>query len=401
MWPHGDSKIPGLIAAICEAAPSVFPKYGISTPLVLAHFMAQMSHECGAGTDVEENLNYGSPKRIAEVWPSRFTIVTAAAYAHNPKALANKVYDGRMGNRPDSDDGFNFRGRDGVQTTGREGYENLAHHTALDLVNHPELVNEPANFLLCSVVDFILCGCLPFAIKDDIRGVTHHLNGGYIGLDERKQWFARWKAALAVETPERESDGTLQYGDKGYEVGNLQRRLSDLGYYHVGTPDDDFGSSTRSAVLAFQADRGLATTGIVDQETRDALARPLEKPISEDRQTTTVSDLRDAGSTTIAHADKLSWLGRLKVMFGLGTAGGAVTAQTDLLGQAQDTADKLNQAHGIYETMHDTFGPLFSDPHVLVFAILFVIAGALVMLVAERIKANRLASHQSGKDSSR
>jgi hypothetical protein len=52
LWPNGDVKIAGLRAGIIAAAPLVFAKYGIATPLLAAHVMAQISHECGAGHDV-------------------------------------------------------------------------------------------------------------------------------------------------------------------------------------------------------------------------------------------------------------------------------------------------------------------------------------------------------------
>jgi putative chitinase len=133
------------------------------------------------------------------VWPSRFpTTASAAPYAHNPRALANKVYNGRMGNRRGSDDGWNFRGRGAVQTTGRDGYARLAAATGLDLVARPDLVIDPAHFLECGVADFVLCGCLPYARKDDLRGVTKRLNGGYIGLSERRAWVSKWKQALGI-----------------------------------------------------------------------------------------------------------------------------------------------------------------------------------------------------------
>jgi putative chitinase len=105
-----------------------------------------------------------------------------------------------MGNAPGSDDGYNFRGRGASQTTGREGYQRLARATGLDVVNHPEIVNDPRYFLLCGVADFINCGCLPFAKADDVTGVTRRLNGGAIGLAERKVWLAKWKAALGPVT---------------------------------------------------------------------------------------------------------------------------------------------------------------------------------------------------------
>ncbi len=196
LWPNGDEKIKGLRAGIIETAPAVFAKYGINTPLLIAHVMAQISHECGAGHDVVENLSY-TAARMTQVWPSRFpTIASAQPYVHNPQALANKVYNGRMGNAIGTDDGWNYRGRGASQTTGREGYQRLAKATGLNALGNPDLVNDSKLFMLCGVADFINCGCLPYAKADDILGVTKKLNGGTVGLDQRRQWLAKWKAAI-------------------------------------------------------------------------------------------------------------------------------------------------------------------------------------------------------------
>jgi len=196
LWPGGDRKVPGLRAGMVATADDVFTRYGIHTTRLIAHVMAQISHECGAGRDVVENLNY-TAGRMMQVWPSRFpTMASAQPYAGRPRELANKVYNGRMGNRAGSDDGWIFRGRGAVQTTGREGYARLAKSIGLDVLNHPDLVNDPRHFLLCGVADFINCGCLPYAEADDIVGVTRRLNGGSIGLAERRIWLAKWKAAL-------------------------------------------------------------------------------------------------------------------------------------------------------------------------------------------------------------
>jgi putative chitinase len=198
LWPNGDEKIPGLRDGIAASAPIVFAKYGITTPLLAAHVMAQISHECGAGHDVVENLSY-TAGRMMQVWPSRFpTLGSAEPFAGNPRALANKVYNGRMGNAAGSEDGWKFRGRGASQTTGREGYARLAKATGLDLLNHPDLVNDPQRFLECGVADFVLCGCLPFAKADDVLGVTRRLNGGTVGLAQRQIWLAKWKAALGT-----------------------------------------------------------------------------------------------------------------------------------------------------------------------------------------------------------
>jgi putative chitinase len=199
LWPEGNDKMPGLIEGILEKSESVFQKYGISSELLVAHVMAQISHECGAGTDIVENLNY-SAERMMQVWPSRFpTLQDAQPYAHSPMTLANKVYNGRMGNAVGSNDGWNFRGRGATQTTGKEGYSLLAAKMGLPLLMNPDLVNTPEYFLECGVADFIICGCLPYAKNDDILGVTKRLNGGIVGLDQRKQWLFRWKQTLAAD----------------------------------------------------------------------------------------------------------------------------------------------------------------------------------------------------------
>lgn len=195
-WPHGDQHVAGLVEGIVSAAPTVFPKYGLTTPLVVAHAIAQFSHECGAGLEMVENLNYRADQLRAQ-WPKHFTGNMPERYAHNPRMIADIAYGGRMGNAPPpSDDGWNFRGRGLSQTTGRDGYAKLAEKTGFDLLHDPEFVSDPAHALECGVADFMLCGCLPFAEKDNVVGVTKALNGGTIGLAARKQWLALWKREL-------------------------------------------------------------------------------------------------------------------------------------------------------------------------------------------------------------
>jgi putative chitinase len=198
LWPGGDEKVPGLRDGIAATATAVFTKYGVTSNLLIAHVMAQISHECGAGHDVVENLSY-SAARMTQVWPGRFpTVASAKPYANNPRALANKVYNGRMGNAAGSDDGWNFRGRGGSQTTGREGYERVKKQTGLDVVAHPDILIDPRYFLECAVSDFVNCGCLPFAKIDDVLNVTRRLNGGTVGLAQREAWLAKWKVALGT-----------------------------------------------------------------------------------------------------------------------------------------------------------------------------------------------------------
>jgi len=202
LWPNGDEVISGLRDAMAASVDAVCDKYQIDPArktLFLAMLMGQMSEECGAGHEPRENLNY-SASGLVKTWPTRFRNIAAAApFAHNPQKIANEVYNGRMGNVAGTDDGWNFRGRGGSQTTGREGYSRVAKATGLDVVTNPDLVIDPKNWFECSVADMIACGCLPFMYAGDVVGTTKKLNGGLIGIKDRKLWVAKWRAALGAK----------------------------------------------------------------------------------------------------------------------------------------------------------------------------------------------------------
>lgn len=105
----------------------------------LAYMLATVFHETNAKMQpVVENLNYTTAARIREVWPSRFpTLVSAQPFVKNAKALANKVYNGQMGNREGSNDGWDYRGRGLPQLTGRNMYAKFG------IAGNPEWALEP------------------------------------------------------------------------------------------------------------------------------------------------------------------------------------------------------------------------------------------------------------------
>jgi putative chitinase len=265
-WPNGDNKVAGLVEGIVAASAAVFPQYGLNSDLVIAHAMAQFSHECGAGSEMTENINY-TVKRACEVWPSRFRdeadcVSKVGSFAGDPDfrtKLIDNVYGGRNGNRPGTHDGSTFIGRGLSQVTGRGNYEALGAKVGLDLVNHPDLVSDPSHALECGVADFILCGCLPFAQADDASGVTKHLNGGFMGLDARKLWLVRWKTILGSQNPAFHSTTWLQIS------------LNKIGADPTLVPDGSYGPQTAMAVKKFQESHRLEASGKVNPETLAAV----------------------------------------------------------------------------------------------------------------------------------
>jgi putative chitinase len=202
-WVHGDQHVPGLLEGIVSTAPVVFQKYGLTTPLVIAHALAQFSEECGEGLEMLENLDY-TAQRLRQVFPTHFSSVRAQQYAHNPKMIGEIAYGGRMGNAPPpSSDGYDFRGAGLSQVTGREGFANLQKKldemsAGFNVVENPELIIDPECTLECGVADWIVCGCLPHAEHDDIIGETKALNGGLNGLAERRRQLVLWKKELGI-----------------------------------------------------------------------------------------------------------------------------------------------------------------------------------------------------------
>ncbi len=207
--------VPVTLAQIAQLAPNarsgyrdafsdgqpVLDRFGISdNPLRVAHFMAQMLHETGGFTIQVENLNY-SAERLPVVWPKRFRPVgplDPAAFAHNPEALANEVYGGRMGNVAPGD-GFKYRGRGLLQLTGKASYAEAVAILRKSDPGAPDFTVDPDSAysadwcLKVAAAEWFSKGCNALADHDDITGVTKAINGGLIGLAERTDWARHTK----------------------------------------------------------------------------------------------------------------------------------------------------------------------------------------------------------------
>ena len=71
---------------------------------------------------------------------------------------------------------------------------------------------------------------------------------------------------------------TLQYGDEGDDVLELQIRLKDLKYY-TGNLSGRYREGTRDAVKTFQSDYGLEKTGIADPGTQNMIYSAKYRPL--------------------------------------------------------------------------------------------------------------------------
>jgi putative chitinase len=186
----------GIDAKWLEPLENAFAKYDISTPQRQASFIGQCAHESGNFKNLEENLNY-KPEALMRVWPSRFPdLPTAMKYAHNQEAIANKVYGGRMGNGvEETGDGWKYHGRGLIQLTGKENYANCGSGIGVDLLSNPNLLNTPEYAAMSAAWFWNKKGLNSLADAGDIDTMTKRINGGLIGLDDRKAKIAK---ALSV-----------------------------------------------------------------------------------------------------------------------------------------------------------------------------------------------------------
>jgi putative chitinase len=173
---------------------ATFVKYDISTPVRQASFIGQCAHESGNFRTLEENLRY-SATALMRVWSSRFpSLDVAEKYANNPEKIANKVYSGRMGNTEEGD-GWKYHGRGLIQLTGKENYANCGTALGIDLIGNPDLLIELKYAALSAGWFWGKRGLNSLADSSDIETMTKRINGGLIGLADRKAKIAK---ALSV-----------------------------------------------------------------------------------------------------------------------------------------------------------------------------------------------------------
>jgi putative chitinase len=178
--------------------PLVIETFKINTPSRLSHFLGQCSHESGGFRLVVENMNY-SALQLAKTWPKRFSIdhrktplvpnELARRIERNPQLIANTVYSNRMGNgSPETNEGFNFRGRGYIQLTGKSNYVAFNRFVDEDVVKNPDLVSR--KYPLLSAGWFFHTNKINNVSDKGVNNsiiseVTQIINGGQIHLQDR------------------------------------------------------------------------------------------------------------------------------------------------------------------------------------------------------------------------
>jgi putative chitinase len=175
----------------------------LDSSLTLTHWLAQTAAETAGYTILRENMTYTTVARIRAVWPARMRKHSDEWIARNlvkkPIQLSALVYNGRMGNRKGTADGYSFRGGGWAQTTGRYAVEKYA--KALGIPMSDTLLDDCDVTLRFACFEWKDGKCSKLAEANDLLGISKTINTGSAksgimpnGMPDRKAWYAKaWK----------------------------------------------------------------------------------------------------------------------------------------------------------------------------------------------------------------
>jgi putative chitinase len=161
--------VPKRIDSYFEPLVAGMKKHKITTPLRMAHFIAQLAHESGSFRYAEE---------------------LADGHAYEGRTDLGNTHPG---------DGPKFKGRGLIQLTGRANYAAYSKATGVDYLAKPGLVASDAFTAVDVACWFWKTRDLnTFADQDDVRAITRRINGGFNGIDDRIDFLMRGKAVLGL-----------------------------------------------------------------------------------------------------------------------------------------------------------------------------------------------------------
>ena len=218
----------------CEAILAECERVGADlgqTAYILATAYGESAHKM---QPVREGMYYRSAARIRQVFSaSRRQGIPAEKLTRNPRLLANTVYGGawgekNLGNRPGTDDGWNFRGFWIGQITGRHNAKKWAAGLGVDLLGNPKLIDDPKlavkGLVLPMLEGWATGHALPKYVKGnkrDYRSARQVWNGtfeaskyaGYAKAFETALTAAGWKVEpVKLEKPVSPPSGKAPNG---------------------------------------------------------------------------------------------------------------------------------------------------------------------------------------------
>jgi putative chitinase len=264
---------------------ALFTQFEITTPLRIAHFLAQSMYECGRGTILFENLSYTTPARLLQIFgvgnhSAAIRPDEVSGLLRNPQALGERVYGlgnprkaHELGNtRPG--DGYKYRGGGLMQTTGGAAYRKSGDEAGADFYNDPELIVDPGYSVKPALYEWRDGNLNEYADRNDIRTITRKINGGYNGLAGRQELFDEFWPIAKART---DAPAAWQAADSDNDTRWLQQSLNDLGANPPILVDGRYGPATTAAVKWFQQLASVPVDGVAGEVTKAAIRLRLEQ----------------------------------------------------------------------------------------------------------------------------
>lgn len=153
------------------------PQYGIVTKKQMCAFIANCVLESQGFNAKRESFNY-RPERLRAVFPSRIKSVAdaKALLAKGQVATANFLYGLRYGNRPNTNDGWDYRGGGWTQNTFRDNYFILQNMTGIKFGDNPKLIEDMENAAIAAMEFWRINGCNEKAEKINTYSNGYTLN---------------------------------------------------------------------------------------------------------------------------------------------------------------------------------------------------------------------------------
>ncbi|WP_343229355.1 peptidoglycan-binding protein [uncultured Xanthomonas sp.] len=191
---------------------------GITQPRELANFMAQVGHESGGLSRLEESFNY--TKGIGQITanvrsalregPEALESARVEALRGRPERLGELMYGNRrdLGNDQPGD-GYLYHGRGYMQLTGKAQYRAAGEALGLDLVNRPELASQPEN--ASRIATWYWQQKVPEEQRNSVQNAGATINGANPpnGLADRERRFEHWQRTLTPELMQNLAAGRL------------------------------------------------------------------------------------------------------------------------------------------------------------------------------------------------
>jgi predicted chitinase len=245
--------------------------------------------ESGLLGHAETGYAHTSNERIREVFGSRVRDLSDARLDQlkaDSRTWFNFIYGGNnsvgraLGNRPGTDDGFNFRGRGGMQITGRTNYTLLGHDIGRpDVVGNPDLVADDPRIGMAMSVAYIRrffhghgFTAMMASVGNntpDIAATKRHFFTQFMATHEfdigATDAVAAGGDAAAPAAGQLGAHVLRQDSPFPEEVKLLQAKLGIA-------VDGDYGPATIAAVAALQKEKGLTVDGVAGAQTLAAMA---------------------------------------------------------------------------------------------------------------------------------